>query len=85
MESYLNGMKIDKDDLVLPPVSQLQDGFDLHFRRRSLRKTYHYDMDGEQFNLTVCKEQARIVDPCDKGASNNDEVQAKVMQTVKNV
>ena len=59
------GMKIDGDRLTLPPASELQEGFDLHFHRRSLRKTYHYEMEGEEFSLTVCKEQATNVDPCD--------------------
>ena len=57
------GMKIEGDRLVLPPVSALPEGFDLFHQRRSLRKTYQYEIDGEQFTLTVCKDQANTVDP----------------------
>ena len=56
-------MKIEEDRLVLPPVSARPDGFDLFYQRRSLRKTYHCEIDGEQFSLIVCKEQANAVDP----------------------
>ena len=57
------GMKIEGDRLVLPPVSARPDGFDLFFQRRSRRKTYQYEIDGEQFSLIVCKDQANTVDP----------------------
>ena len=73
------GMKIDGDRLTLPPASQLQEGFDLHFQRRSLRKTYQYEMDGEEFSLEVCKEQATNVDPCDLDKINLGEIPAKVL------
>jgi len=63
LESYLMGMKIEGDRLVLPPVSARPDGFDLCFQRRSLRKTYQCEIDGEQFGLVVCKDQANKVDP----------------------
>ncbi|XP_067034568.1 uncharacterized protein [Acropora muricata] len=78
LESYLMGMKIDGDRLILPPASQLQEGFDLYYHRRSLRKTYHYEMEGEQFSLIVCKEQATNVDPCGFDRSNVDEIKEKI-------
>ena len=73
------GMKIDGDRLILPPASQLQEGFDLHFHRRSLRKIYHYEVEGEQFTLKVCKDQATNVDPCDFEGINLDEIPVKVL------
>ena len=73
------GMKIDRDRLTLLPASELQGGFDLFYQRRSLRKTYQYEMEGEQFSLTVCKDQATNVDPCDPDANNVDEILAKVL------
>ena len=73
------GMKIDGDRLTLPPASQLQEGFDLYFQRRSLRKTHQYKMGGEQFSLKVCKEQGTIVDPCDFDRINLGEIPAKVL------
>jgi len=63
LESYLMGMKIEEGQLVLPPVSERPDGFDLFYQRRSLRKTYQYEIDGEEFSLIVCKDQANTVDP----------------------
>ena len=36
LESYLVGMKIEDGHLVLPPVSERPDGFDLFYQRRSL-------------------------------------------------
>ena len=63
LKKYLMGMKIEGDRLVLPPVSARPDGFDLFYQRRSLRKTYQCEIDGEQFSLTVCKDQANTVDP----------------------
>ncbi|XP_067034553.1 uncharacterized protein [Acropora muricata] len=78
LESYFMGMKIDGDRLILPPASQLQEGFDLHFHRRSLRKIYHYEVEGEQFTLKVCKDQATNVDPCDFERINLDEIPVKI-------
>lgn len=77
LKSYLMGMKIDKNELTLPPTSQLQDGFDLYYQRRSLRQTYQYEQDGEHFSLTVCKEQATNVDPCNKGTISINDIPAK--------
>ena len=72
-------MKIDGDRLTLPPASQLQEGFDLYFQRRSLRKTYQYEMEGEQFSLKVCKEEATNVDRCDFDGINPGEIPVKVV------
>ena len=72
------GMKIEDGQLSLRPASELQEGFDLFYKRRSLRKTYHYEMDGEQFSLTVCKEQATNVYPYEPDAGNIDEIPPKV-------
>ena len=72
------GMKIEDGQLILRPASELQEGFDLYYKRRSLRKTYQYEMDGEQFSLTVCKEQATNVCPYEPDAGNIDEIPPKV-------
>ena len=72
------GMKIEDGQLSLGPASELQEGFDLCYKRRSLRKTYQYEMDGEQFSLTVCKDQATSVCPYEPDASNIEEIPAKV-------
>ena len=72
------GMKIKEGQLSLPPFSELQDGFDLFYKRRSLRKTYQYEMEGEKFTLTVCKDQATNVCPYDPGASNIEDIPSKV-------
>lgn len=62
LESYLINMKIDQGQLKLPPNSELPDGFELFYHRRSLRKTYQCQTpDGEQFALTICKDQAKGV------------------------
>ena len=79
LEAYLTGMRIEGGQLRLPPASELQDGFDLSYKRRSLRKTYQYEMsDGEQFSLTVCKEQATNVCPYEPDASSIDDISPKV-------
>ena len=79
LESYLMGMKIEEGQLVLPPVSARPDGFDLFYQRRSLRKTYQYEMDGEQFSLTVCKDQANNVDTNETDMKSLDETPAMVL------
>ena len=71
-------MKIEEDRLVLPPVSARPDGFDLFYQRRSLRKTYQYEIDGEQFSLTVCKDQAITVDPAETEARDVHTAATKV-------
>ncbi|CAH3144164.1 unnamed protein product [Porites lobata] len=78
LEAYLTGMRIEGGQLRLPPASELQDGFDLFYKRRSLRKTYQYEMsDGEQFSLTVCKDQATNVCPYEPDASSIDDIPSK--------
>ena len=72
------GMKIEGDRLVLPSLSARPDGFDLTFQRRSLRKTYQYEIDGEQFRLIVCKEQANTVDPVETEVSDVHTAATKV-------
>ena len=72
------GMKINGDRLTLPPASQLKEGFDLYYQRRSLRKIYQYEVEGEQFSLKVCKEQATDVHPCGFDRINVDEIPEKV-------
>ena len=79
LEAYLTGMRIEGDQLRLPPASELQDGFDLFYKRCSRRKTYQYQMsDGEQFSLTVCKDQATNVCPYEPDASSIDDIRPKV-------
>ena len=70
--------KIDQGQLKLPPNSELPDGFDLFYQRRSLRRTYQYEMDGEQFVLTVCKNQAKSVNTDQTDMCSFDETEAKV-------
>ena len=72
------GMKIERDRLVLPPASARPDGFELSFQRRSLRKTYQCEIDGEQFSLIVCKDQANDVDPFETEARDVHTVATKV-------
>ena len=72
------GMKIDGDQLVLPPVSACPDGFELFYQRRSLRKTYQYEIEGEQFSLIVCKDQANTVDPVETEVRDVHTVATKV-------
>ena len=47
---------------MLPPVSLCPDGFELFYQRRSLRKTYQCEIDGEQFSLIVCKDKINTAD-----------------------
>ena len=78
LESYVAGMKIENGQLTLPAASNLQEGFDLFYQRRSLRKTYQYEVEGEQFSLTVCKDQERNVCPYEPDTRNIEEIPAKV-------
>ena len=78
LKKYLMGMKVEGDRLVLPPASARPDGFDLSFQRRSLRKTYQCEIDGEQFSLIVCKDQANDVDPFETEAREVHTVATKV-------
>ena len=82
LESYLMNMKIDEGQLKLPPNSELPDGFELFYRRRSLRRTYQYQStDGEQFTLTVCKDQAKNVNTDHSDVGSFDETEVKVRIT----
>jgi len=72
------GMKIKGDRLVLPPVSARPDGFDLFYQRRSLRKTYQCEIDGEQFSLIVCKDQVITVDSVETETSDVHTAATKV-------
>ncbi|KAL9950379.1 hypothetical protein ACROYT_G042867 [Oculina patagonica] len=74
LESYLMGMKIEGDQLVLPPVSERPGGFDLSYRRRSLRKIYEYPTEEKKFSLLVSKYQEKTVDPVETEASGFDEI-----------
>ncbi|KAL9950377.1 hypothetical protein ACROYT_G042865 [Oculina patagonica] len=74
LESYLMGMKIEGDQLVLPPGSERPNGFDLSYQRRSLRKIYEYPTEGDQFSLLVSKYQEKTVDPVETDASGFDEI-----------
>ncbi|PFX17723.1 hypothetical protein AWC38_SpisGene17925 [Stylophora pistillata] len=76
-EKYLMNMKIEDGQLNFPPNSELPDGFDLFFQRRSLRKTYQYEYDGDMFTLTVCKDQSKAVNPDQTDAYNFNESKAK--------
>lgn len=79
LESYLINMKIDQGQLKLPPNSELPDGFELFYHRRSLRKTYQCQTpDGEQFALTICKDQAKDVNTDHTDVWSFDETEVKV-------
>ena len=71
-------MKIEDDKLTLPPAAELQTGFDLFYQRRSLRRTYQYEIEGEQFSLTICKDQAESVDACDRDTTGTESKELKV-------
>ncbi|PFX14685.1 uncharacterized protein LOC111344482 isoform X1 [Stylophora pistillata] len=78
LESYLINMKIDQGQLKLPPNSELPDGFELFYHRRSLRKTYQCQTpDGEQFALTICKDQAKDVNTDHTDVWSFDETEVK--------
>ena len=79
LESYLMNMKIDQGQLKLPPSSKLPGGFELFYHRRSLRRTYRCKTtDGEQFSLTVCKDQAKDVNIDHSDVWSFDETEVKV-------
>ena len=82
LESYLINMKVDQGQLKLPPNSELPNGFELFYQRRSLRRTYHFPAtDGEQFALTVCKDQATDVNTDQRDEGSFDETEVKVRIT----
>ena len=72
-------MKIEEGQLKFPPISKLPDGFDLFFQRRSLRRTYQYEFEKEKFTLTVCKDQAKEVNPDQTDVCSFIETEAKVL------
>lgn len=72
-------MKIEEGQLKFPPISELPDGFDLFFQRRSLRRTYQYEFEKEKFTLTVCKDQAKEVNPDQTDVCSFNETEAKVL------
>ena len=72
-------MRIEDGQLKFPPISELPDGFDLFFQRRSLRKTYQYEDDGDMFTLTVCKDQSKEVNADQTDAYSFNESEAKVL------
>ncbi len=72
-------MKIEGDQLVLPPGSERPNGFDLSYQRRSLRKIYEYPTEGDQFSLLVSKYQEKTVDPVETDASGFDEIATEVL------
>ena len=73
------GMKIEGDQLVLPPVSERPDGFDLFYQRRSLRRIYEYETEEDQFTLLVSKYQEKTVDPVETDVSAFDEIDIEVL------
>ena len=82
LESYLMNMKIDQGQLKLPPNSELPDGFELFYCRRSRRRTYQYEKtDEEQFALTVCKEQAKDINIDHNDVWSFDETEIRVRIT----
>ena len=79
LESYLKGMMIKDGQLTLPPVSERPDGFDLFYQRRSRRRIYEYEMDGETFTLLVSKYQEKTVDAAETERSDFDEIESQVL------
>lgn len=77
LENYLMEMRIEDGQLKFPPISELPDGFDLFFQRRSIRKTYRYEDDGDMFTLTVCKDQSKEVNANQTDAYSFNESEAK--------
>ncbi|XP_066030707.1 uncharacterized protein [Pocillopora verrucosa] len=78
LENYLMNMKIDQGQLKLPPNSEIPDGFDLFYQRRSLRRTYQCrTTDEERFALTVCKDQAKDVNTDHSDVGSFDETEVK--------
>ena len=79
LESYLMGMKIEEGQLMLPPVSERPDGFDLFYQRRSRRRIYEYEMADEKFTLLISKYQEKTVDAAETEASGFDEIDTEVL------
>ena len=83
LENYLMEMRIEDGQLKFPPISELPDGFDLFFQRRSLRKRYEYEDDGDMFTLTVCKDQSKEVNANQTDAYSFNESEAKVLLVIQ--
>jgi len=79
LEKYLMGMKIEEGQLMLPPVFERPDGFDLCYQRRSRRRIYEYEMDDEKFTLLISKYQEKTVDAAETEASDFDEIDTEVL------
>ena len=79
LKSYLMGMKIRDGQLILPPVSERPDGFDLFYQRRSRRRIYEYEMDDEKFTLLISKYQEKTVDAAETEASDFDDIVTEVL------
>ena len=79
LESYLMRMKIEEGQLTLPPVSELPDGFDLFYQRRSRRKLYEYEMDDEKFTLLISKHQEKTVDAAETEANDFEDIDSEVL------
>ena len=76
-------MRIEDGQLKFPPISELPDGFDLFFQRRSLRTTYEYEDDGDMFTLTVCKDQSKELNANQTDAYSFNESEAKVLIVIQ--
>jgi len=73
------GMKIKEGQLILPPVSERPDGFDLFYQRRSRRKIYEYEMDDETFTLLISKYREKTVDAAETEGGGFEEIAAEVL------
>ena len=56
---YLSGMQVVGDKIILPQDLQLPENFQLHYVRRSVRRTYSYPSEGGTFILTVSQESQK--------------------------
>ena len=83
LENYLMEMRIEDGQLKFPPISELPDGFDLFFQRRSLRKTYEYEDDGDVFALNVCKDQSKEMNADQTDAYSFNESEEKVLLIIQ--
>ena len=60
-----------------------QMGLTCFFKRRSLRKTYQYEDDGDVFTLTVCKDQSKEVNADQTDATSFNESEGKVLLIIQ--
>ena len=58
-------------------------GLTCFFKRRSLRKTYQYEDDGDVFILTVCKDQSKEVNADQTDAYSFNESEGKVLLIIQ--